>query len=1091
MQSAQTQKKKKIIVSHASHRETLKASKNPLVEKLKKSSPKKEKTSNPSMSKSKRYNEEFITVLDELSDLIRRRGEAHRAIAYQNAAQTIIKFSDDITDPVTQLKGLPGIGPTILNKLNEYVKTGKITALEKERANPLNILAEPFGIGTAKAKELVAAGITSIEELRKQQDLLNDKQKIGLKYLEDIRKRIPRAEIDKFSKTFTKIFESVAPPGSKFEIAGSYRRGAKNSGDIDIIITNKENNKAAFDKVLDVLIKDKIITEVLSRGKTKSLTLVQIDKDSPIRRVDFMYSSPDEYAFALFYFTGSKIFNTVVRQRALDLGYTLNEHGLSHFAKGVKGKKVDHDFPTEQSIMNFLGLKYIKPEDRIDGRSVVILKESTDKEKSSVEVSPIDEEMLEAALEALEKDKSPEKDTIPTDEEMLEEALEALEKQEKSPKKFTPTKKNVTLKKSASQTPNLVKKFKDEGLSALKVMTETDLSDILQKANQAYYCDDKPIFTDNEYDILREYVLTKYPKNEAAKEGHTKCSVEMEKTKVKLPYEMWSMDKIKPTTDAVVKWTKKYKGPYVISAKLDGVSALYVAEEGKEPKLYTRGNGTYGQDISPLIPHLIREKTEGSMVIRGEIIIAKKVFEEKYATKFANSRNFVAGIINRKTADASVIKDLDFVPYEVIEPEFKPVEQMMFLDELWTTPSSPKTVKYEVLDEISNEVLSELLLDWRESYKYEIDGIIVVNDKIYPRPKGNPEYAFAFKMMISDQVAEVKVVDIIWTPSKDGYLVPRVQIEPIVLSGAKIEYATGFNAKFIEDNKIGVGALISIVRSGEVIPHILGTVVPAEKPLMPTQEYKWDETHKNILLVDKDDDETVREKNIAGFFKNIEVDGLGPGNIKRMIEAGFDSVPKILAMTKSDYLKVQGFKDKTASKLYAGIQDKLDKASLAELMTASNAFGRGFGDKRFTAILDVYPDILITGEDKKAKIAKLVKVEGVADKTAERFVEAIPAFLEFMEAANLENKLSEKKASKKVQDTSHPLYGKKIVFTGGKDKVLIEELLKVGAEVASSVSKNTFVVIAKSQDEDTGKADAARKLNIPIMTVAEFRKEYM
>ena len=175
-------------------------------QKLKKSSPKKEETSNPSMSKSKRYNEEFITVLDELSDLIRRRGEAHRAIAYQNAAQTIIKFSDDITDPVTQLKGLPGIGPTILNKLNEYVKTGKITALEKERAKPLIILAEPFGIGTAKAKELVAAGITSIEELRKQQDLLNDKQKIGLKYLEDIRKRIPRAEIDKFSKTFTKIF---------------------------------------------------------------------------------------------------------------------------------------------------------------------------------------------------------------------------------------------------------------------------------------------------------------------------------------------------------------------------------------------------------------------------------------------------------------------------------------------------------------------------------------------------------------------------------------------------------------------------------------------------------------------------------------------------------------------------------------------------------------------------------------------------------------------------------------------------------------------------------------------------------------------
>jgi DNA ligase (NAD+) len=336
----------------------------------------------------------------------------------------------------------------------------------------------------------------------------------------------------------------------------------------------------------------------------------------------------------------------------------------------------------------------------------------------------------------------------------------------------------------------------------------------------------------------------------------------------------------------------------------------------------------------------------------------------------------------------------------------------------------------------------------------------------------------------------VKVVDIIWTPSKDGYLVPRVQIEPVVLGGAKIEYATGFNAKFIEDNKIGVGALISIVRSGDVIPHILGTIVPAEKPLMPTQEYVWDGTHTNILLVDKND-ATVRQKNIAGFFKNIEVDGLGPGNIKRMIESGFDSVPKILAMTKPDFLKVQGFKTKTADKLFAGIQDKLEKASLAELMTASNVFGRGFGDRRFTAILEVYPDILTTKEDDKAKIAKLVKVEGVARKTAEKFMEAVPTFLEFMKTANLENKLVVETAPKEEQDTSHPLYGKKIVFTGGKDKALIEELTEVGAEVGSAVSKNTFVVIAKSHDEDTGKVDAARKLDVPIMTVAEFREKYL
>ena len=344
------------------------------------------------MPKPDRYNEEFIKVLGELYDAMIRKGEPFRARAYQKAQETIINFPDSITDPTKQLKGLPAIGSTILAKLEEYVKTGEIAALEREKANPANILAEIYGVGPKKANELVAAGIISIDELRKHPELLNETQKIGLKYYDDIQKRIPRAEITNFRKHFNKIFKSVAPVGSEFKIVGSYRRGAKNSGDIDIIITNKDNNKDVFDNLLDVLIKDKIITEILSRGQTKSLTLAQIQEDGPIRRVDFLYTPFAEYPFAEFYFTGSKEFNTVVRQRALDLGYTLNEHGLSHIVKGVKGAKVEHLFTTEKSILNFLGLKYQKPKNRTDGRAVVPLKKSTEDEDEEDEDDEDDED---------------------------------------------------------------------------------------------------------------------------------------------------------------------------------------------------------------------------------------------------------------------------------------------------------------------------------------------------------------------------------------------------------------------------------------------------------------------------------------------------------------------------------------------------------------------------------------------------------------------------------------------------------------------------------------------------------------------------
>ena len=1021
-------------------------------EKLKKNSSPKSFKTKMSTSK-KRYNEDFIEILSELADLMTKKGEPFRARAYKKAEETIIKYPDPIYEP-SQLKGLPGIGSTILLKLEEFVETGKVAALEKERNDPVNLFAEIYGIGPKKAKEIVDSGITTIAQLNENKSLLNDKQKLGLKYYEDILKRIPRSEIDDFKETFTNIFKKIAPPTAKFEIVGSFRRGAKTSGDIDIIITDEnatvKTGENVFESVINKLVKDNIITEVLSKGKTKSLTLVQIKKDAPIRRVDFLYSPPSEYAFALLYFTGSKMFNTVVRQRALDLGFTLNEHGLSEIKSGIKGKRVDKDFPTEKSILNFLGLEYVKPEDRIDGRSLKFLKAEQEPGTS-----------LQHSLKEEVQDESPQKI------------------------KFVPKSKNKTLKKKTENVEDTIEKFRSEGINLLNMLTESELSAIIEKANQKYYCDEEPILTDSEYDLIREYVLEKYPDNEVAKEGHTKCDVEVSKKKVKLPYELWSMDKIKPSSDAIDKWLKKYKGPYVVSAKLDGISALYVnMDEG--PKLYTRGNGIYGQDISHLIPKLIKKNIE-EVAIRGEIIIDKNKFKEKYSKKFANPRNFVAGIVNKKTVDFDILKDLDFVAYEVISPSKKPAEQMKYLDELYEKKYISKPVKYQVEQQISNEKLSQILIDWRNDYKYEIDGVIVVNDEIYPRPKMNPVYAFAFKMVISDQVAETKVVNVIWTPSKDGYLKPRVQIEPVNLGGATVEYATGFNAKFIEDNKIGVGAIITIVRSGDVIPHIVSVIEPAKKVKFPDVPYKWNDTHVDIILDNKDDDKIVREKNIVAFFKNLEVEGLGPGNVKKLMETGYDTVAKILAMNLENYLEVDGFKIKTADKLYNGIKNKVEEASLVQIMAASNVFGRGFGEKSFNKIFEKYPNILVDDESKKDKIDQLLTVDGVAKITAEKFVEKIPEFLKFLKDANLDYKLDEKEVEQDL-DTDHELYGKKIVLTGFRDKNLLDKLKKIGAEPSGSVTKNTFAVIVKDKDEDTGKADQARKLGIKIITIDEFEK---
>uniref|UniRef100_A0A6C0HD75 DNA polymerase beta n=1 Tax=viral metagenome TaxID=1070528 RepID=A0A6C0HD75_9ZZZZ len=310
---------------------------------------------------------DLANIMNKLAIIMNKTGEPMKARAYQKAEETLLGVNEEITD-LSQLQGKPGIGPTIMEKMKEYLRTGTLTLLEREKANPMNILTEVYGIGPKKAKELVDKGITTIETLREQQEeVLNEIQKVGLKYFEDILERIPRSEIDEYNELFATKFKELAEEGSQYEIVGSYRRGAKTSGDIDVIITS--NNPDVFIRFIDALVQEKIIIEVLSRGKSKCLVITKIENSKHARRVDFLYTSPEEYPFSVLYFTGSKAFNTVMRGHALKLGYTLNEHRIARTSS--PGSPIKMNFQNEKDIFDFLKLEYKEPNERTDGRAVV------------------------------------------------------------------------------------------------------------------------------------------------------------------------------------------------------------------------------------------------------------------------------------------------------------------------------------------------------------------------------------------------------------------------------------------------------------------------------------------------------------------------------------------------------------------------------------------------------------------------------------------------------------------------------------------------------------------------------------------------
>ena len=1065
--------------------------------------------------------EEYIEILKQLEYYNRKHEKAQfKAKIYREAVEQLKNYKEKINSS-ENIKDLPGIGKAITDKLDEYIKTGKVKNLEelkkkygteeyqieKIKQNKKDIFLQIPWIGDATAEKIIELNINNIQELKQRQDeeipgkgkkklkLLNDSQKKGLIYYEEIAERIPRKEIDDYKELLTKIFnETCAENGysnktNKFEIVGSYRRGKPDSGDIDIFITSAEDDKTIFNKFLEKMDgtkkdeesnESKIIKAFLTRGEKKVMVIGKLTEKNLARRLDFLYSPPEEYAFAILYFTGSMEFNTAMRQHTLMQNLTLNEHGFHKMENKIKGNKITSPpFNTEKDIFDYLNLEFKEPNERIDGNSVIIKKKSSKKEepfkppeKPPIEPEPQDIGKAKAVFKENEKKTSPKTIKI------------------KIPKSKAETLKKIGKKTKEKIILNNIEKFKTEGIDTLKSLSEQELTDMLKESIQKYYQEtEESLLSDNQYDILREYILEKYPTNKTANAQHTE--IKLDKNKVKLPYEMWSMDKIKPDTKELEKFKSKYSGPYVISCKLDGVSALYSTEKDS-PKLYTRGDGKYGQSIDHLIEYL-NLPTDKNITLRGELIIKEKLFQEKYSSKYSNSRNFISGLVNKKKLtkeDISILKDIDFVGYEVIKPEnLKPSEQLNLI--LTLNGNCVKFIDSIIKEQLTNEFLSEKLVDWRSNYEYTIDGIICIDDKVYPRESKNPTHAFAFKMVLSDQSAEAKVLDVLWSASKDGFLKPRVQIEEVNIGGAKINYATGFNAKFIEDNKIGVGTVIKIIRSGDVIPKIEEVITPAETPLMPKEKYIWNETHVDIMLENKEDDETVKLKNIAGFFKAIEVEGLGEANIKKIIKVGGNSIGKIIAMTISDLMEVEGFKEKMATKIYNSIQKQIIKSSLASIAAASNIFGRGFGEKRIELILKELPNIITEDSSNQEKINKLKVIDGLGAKTSAQFVEKISEFKKFINEAKLQDKLSKKESPKKSPKKELPLSNKIVLLSDvkGKKKVT-EKIEELGGEVVTNISKNINLLIVGSLDDETSKMKKAKEYNIEIISIEEFNKKY-
>lgn len=318
-------------------------------------------------------NGDLIKELQVLYDVTRFSKESVDRFKAKSYKDAIVKISA-LKEKIVRDDQIP-LKPTskIYKKVQEFMETGQISEaqeiLKKSEGelDLLNQLTKIAGIGPAKVKELREKhGIKSIEELEQRAELLNDKQRIGLKHWRTDALRIPHKEILVHQKLFKVSIKNLEKscPGISFTITGSFRRNTPDSGDIDILLSHPTDNMDAFHKFVNYLIEYGYLADHLAYGDKKYMGYGTLSKVKSIpRRVDIIYCPPNEYPFAILYFTGSAKFNVRMREYATKKGYKLNE---KHLVNLQTEELVDHPFKTEHDIFDFLGVPYVDPSKRLE-----------------------------------------------------------------------------------------------------------------------------------------------------------------------------------------------------------------------------------------------------------------------------------------------------------------------------------------------------------------------------------------------------------------------------------------------------------------------------------------------------------------------------------------------------------------------------------------------------------------------------------------------------------------------------------------------------------------------------------------------------
>jgi len=632
-------------------------------------------------------------------------------------------------------------------------------------------------------------------------------------------------------------------------------------------------------------------------------------------------------------------------------------------------------------------------------------------------------------------------------------------------------------------------------------MSLADLVTKLEEAQYAYHNGLPETMTDAEYDAAMDALEEAAPGHPLLKKVGAALPAALAAEEVDLPIPLPSLNKAKPGT--LAKWLAKYPAAaYQVSTKLDGCSALWLPETRK---LYTRGDGIRGRDISSFVPYLkgfpLYAAVSGGAggpssshtkigAVRGELIMRT---DSPAVPPGKLARNIVAGALNRKEPDPALFAEIRFVAYELIYPSTI-VPSQAYRELRLAGLDVARSVVIPAA-EMSEAKLSDVFGKAEASSSFQLDGMVVAPDVSRPEKAiaavaaaENPGDRVAWKTRPAglQLTQRTTVVAVEWNISSGGYLIPRVLFEPVLLAGARITAATGLHGRWIYDNRVGPGAEIEIRRAGDTIPQIIAVHKSATTgPAMPPA-FQWmgpAETAVHIGPVAGNLSMAAEEAKIklTHGLSELGAENVGPGIVAKLYDAGFTTMGAIYRATLTD-LETRVGKEggKMASRIYEGLRAGISTWSTLKFLVASYTMPRGVGHSKLGPLLAMEPNVAAWTQ---ARLSP--RPAGLSDKTIEAIVASVPAYLAWLAETGFE---VVEVAAAPAALAAAPAVAMTVVFTGARDKALEAELAAKGHTVGASITKKTtHVVYPDGPPPSSSKITAAQAAGIPTLPLTAFR----